>query len=435
MPKAFTVKSIENIKPTSSRQEIPDGGLPGLYLIVQPKREKGGKELAPVMSWAVRYRFSGKPKKFTIGSYPAYKLADARKSAGAALRAVAEGRDPALEKKIAKRSQADDLIENVLDDFVSRHVEVNNRESSAKESKRIIEADLKPRWKGRQIQSITRREIINLLDDITDRGAPILANRVLSLLRKFFNWAIERDIVQASPVASIKPQSQEISRDRTLTNDEIRLVWKASDKIGWPFGQVVKLLLLTGQRKEEVAAASRSEFTLTGAEPMWIIPKERTKNGKEHFVPLASSVAKLVESVPVVTGKANLLFTTTGETHVSGFSNAKESLDREMLAIARQEAKERGEDPDAVELQPWRFHDLRRTCASGMASLGQPVHVIEAVLNHKSGSIKGVAAVYNRYSYADEKKRALTAWASLVDTLVNGDRNDNVVTLRSAENG
>jgi integrase len=410
------------------RKEIPDGGLPGLYLVVQP---------SGAMSWAVRYRFDGRPKKLTIGSYPAFGLADARKAASAALRTVSEGRDPVEEKKLAKTDRASDHdhVDKVLDDFLTRHVDVKNKASSAKENRRLIDVELRPIWTGRKIQSITRRDIIKLLDDIADRGAAITANRVLALVRKFFNWAIERDIIQASPVANVKAPSVEISRDRVLTHDEIRLVWKASERIGWPFGPMVRILLLTGQRRDEVAGAARSEFHLSAKEPLWVIPKERAKNGVEQPVPLAPSVVDLVKGLPVIEGKegkAKLLLTTTGETPVSGFSKAKESLDAEMLKVAQEEAVERGDDPEGVSVAPWRLHDLRRTCASGMASIGQPVHVVEAVLNHKSGTIRGVSAVYNRYSYQEEKRRALCAWASLVGDIVHGADGDKVVQIRSA---
>ncbi|MGO8104905.1 tyrosine-type recombinase/integrase [Rhizobium leguminosarum] len=420
MAKVLTVKAIEATKPGASRREIPDGGFPGLYLIVQP---------SGVMSWAVRYRFDGKPKKHTVGPYPAFGLADARKSAGVALRAVAEGRDPSEEKKQAKvaRNTEADLVENLLDDFVTRHVEKKNRDSSAKESKRIIEAEIKPRWKGRRIQTIARREIISLLDEIVDRGAPVMANRVLALLRKFFNWLIERDVIQASPAVNIKAPSDETSRDRVLTSDELRLVWKASDKIGWPFGTMTKLLVLTGQRREEVAGADRSEFSAVE----WNIPKERAKNNKGHTVPLAPAALAIIENTPSIEG-SSLYLTTNGETPISGFSKAKEKLDAKMLEIAREEAVERGGDPEKVKIEDWRLHDLRRTAASGMASLGFPVHVIEAVLNHKSGSIKGVAKVYNRYEYAEEKRRALSAWANMVAEITGDGTDINVVTMKRA---
>ncbi|WP_168879985.1 tyrosine-type recombinase/integrase [Rhizobium sp. P28RR-XV] len=433
MAKALTVKSIEALKPEASRKEIPDGGMPGLYLILQPKKVRDGKELPPSISWAVRYRFDGKPKKHTIGPYPAYGLSEARKAAGAALRAVSEGRDPASEKKFAKHARTADqnLIENVLNDFVTRHVEAKNRDSSAKESKRIIESEIKPRWKGRQIQTITRREVISLLDDIADRGAPVMANRVLSLLRKFFNWALERDVVQTSPVVNVKAPAAETSRDRVLANNELRLVWKAADKIGWPFGTMTKLLILTAQRREEVSAGHRSEFHLHDNPSEWIIPKERAKNKNGHTVPLVDDAVTIISKMPVIEN-SKFLFTTNGETSISGFSKAKLQLDREMLTIAQSEAKERGEDAEAVILQPWRFHDLRRTAASGMASLGFPVHVVEAVLNHKSGTIKGVAKVYNRYEYADEKRRALNAWANLVATIVEDRSGTNIIPLKKA---
>ncbi|AWI58993.1 tyrosine-type recombinase/integrase [Sinorhizobium fredii] len=432
MAKALTAKAIEAMKPASVRREIPDGGMPSLYLVIQPKRERDGKELPPSMSWAVRYRFDGKPKKLTIGAYPAFGLADARKAAGVALRAVSEGRDPTAEKKLAKEERASDQddVDKILDDFLARHVDVKNRESSAKESRRLIDVELRPRWKERKIQTITRREIINLLDEIVDRGAATTANRVHALVRKFFNWAIERDIISASPVANVKAPSPEISRDRVLSHDEIRLVWKASEKIGWPFGPMLKLLLLTGQRRDEVAAAARPEFDLS-EKALWTIPKERAKNGVAHAVPLAPAALDLIKALPVVDGKAKLLLSTTGETPISGFSRAKESLDAAMLEIAREEASERGDDLEDVTVSPWRLHDLRRTCASGMASLGQPVHVVEAVLNHKSGTIKGVAAVYNRYDYADEKRRALCAWASLVESITREGQPGNVVSIKA----
>lgn len=422
MAKALTVKSIEALKADISRREIPDGGLPGLYLVVQP---------SGAMSWAVRYRFGGKTKKHTIGAYPRFGLADARKSAGIALRAVAEGRDPGDEKKLARSIQGGEQnqIETILDDFLTRHVDVKNKASSAKESRRIIETEIKPKWKGRQVQSITRREIIGLLDDINDRGAPIMANRVLALLRKFFNWAIERDIITASPAVNVKAQGQETSRDRVLADDELRLVWKAAKAVGWPFGTMTQLLLLTGQRREEVAGASRTEFSLKVEQPLWTIPKERAKNGKEHHVPLAPAVVSIIDAMPVIDGKKKLLLTTTGETPISGFSKAKEKLDAEILTIAKKEAAERGDDPEAITMTPWRLHDLRRTAASGMASLSIPVHVVEAVLNHKSGSIKGVAATYNRYSYADEKRRALSAWANMVAGIIGEEAGANVISL------
>lgn len=426
MAKSLTVKGVEAIKPGAVRREISDGALPGLYLVVQP---------SGAMSWAVRYRFGNRPRKMTIGPYPVFTLAQAREAAGAALRAVSEGRDPGAEKlaKVAERSDVANLATAILDEFLQRYVRVKNRESTARDTSRFIDNEIRPKWKHRQIQTITKRDIVELLDGIVDRGAPVSANRVHAILRRFFNWAVERDIVQTSPVATVPAPTPEISRDRVLASDEIRLVWMAAERIGWPFGAMVKLLLLTGQRRDEVSRAVRAEFDLVAENPLWTIPKERAKNGKAHVLPLSRQVVEILEGLPVVEGKAKLIFTTTGKTPISGFSRAKQNLDDEMLAIARDEAVQRGDDPEMVEVTPWRFHDLRRTAASGMASLGFPVHVVEAVLNHKSGQIKGVAAVYNRYDYADEKRQAVTAWASAVQDLVGVESKGNVVTLRKAK--
>ncbi|MEJ5087148.1 tyrosine-type recombinase/integrase [Brucella pseudogrignonensis] len=422
MAKSLTVKFIESLKPDTTRREIPDGGMPGLYLVVQP---------SGAMSWAVRYRYAGKPKKLTIGAYPAFSLADARKSAGAALRAVSEGRDPADEKKQAAAERADtsNHIDDVLTTFLTRYVKPNNRASTAKETERFIDNEIRPRWKGRLVQSIGKRDVVALLDAIVDRGAPISANRVHAILRRFFNWCMERSILDASPIATVPAPSKETSRDRVLAESELKLLWQACELAGWPFGSMVQILILTCQRREEVAGSVWSEFQLDSSEPVWTIPKERAKNGKAHTVPLAPSAVTLLKGLPKVKSEIGYLFTTTGETSVSGFSKAKAKIDAKMLEIAREQAVERGDDPEAISLADWRLHDLRRTGASGMAALRQPVQVVEAVLNHKSGSIKGVAAVYNRHDYADEKRQALNAWANKVSDIISDTKQSNIHRL------
>lgn len=414
--KALNAKSVEAFTGGGARREIPDGGLQGLYLVVQP---------SGVKSWAVRYRHVGKPRKMTLGGYPELGLSEAREAARKALRIVSEGKDPATEKaeRESDRPAHMDLMPAALDEFVTRHVMVKNRQSYIDETKRIIEADLKPEWKQKLVKHVSKRDVIKLLDAIVDRGSPVMANRVRALLSKFFAWAMERDIVDGSPVVSIRAPAEETTRDRILTDAEIRLVWLGADKLGYPFGPMVKMLLITGQRRSEVAEAAWIEMELDGNNQLWVIPPERSKNRKEHFVPLPALLLSIIEALPRIKpsnddkAKPVYLFTTSGTTPVSGFSKAKTLLDAAMLEIARKEATKRGEDPQAVTIEPWTFHDLRRTAASGMARLSVPVHVVEAVLNHRSGSIKGVAAVYNRYDYAEEKRNALTAWANAVAKL------------------
>jgi integrase len=367
----------------------------------------------------------------TVGNYPLFGLAKARELAGAALRSVAEGKDPGAVKlsAAAARSNPSNLVVAQLDQFLTRYVKQRNRESTARETERFVNLYLRKRWQHKLLADITRREIIDLLDEIAE-SHPISANRVHAILRRFFNWCIERDVIAVSPVANVTAPGEVVSRDRTLSRDEIRLVWLASGMIGWPFGPMVKLLLLTGQRRDEVASARWSEFDLGAEVPTWTIPKERAKNGKAHVVPLSPAVVQILEGLSRVNGDVDFILTTTGKTGVSGFSRSKALLDATMMEIAKEEAGARGEADFEPQIAPWRLHDLRRTCASGMAELGQPVHVVEAVLKHKSGSIKGVAAVYNRYEYADEKRRALTAWAGHVQSLIGHTSGENVVPMR-----
>lgn len=407
MAKALTIKAIEAARAGTDRREIPDGGLPGLYLVVQPSGAR---------SWAVRYRFDRKPRKFTIGSFPAFGLADARRAAGAALRAVSEGRDPADERKAAQSARSDvrNRVDAVLDEFLVRHVDAKNRENTARETKRFIDNELRPTWGDRHIASITRRDVIQLLDRLVDRGAPASANRVHAILRKFFNWTVERDIRDSTPVANIKAPAKTVSRDRVLSDQEIRLLWWACIDVGWPFGTLAQLLLLTGQRREEVAGICRDELSLGKADPRWEIPPSRAKNDKPHTVWLAPQAVKLIASLPTIDG-SDLLLTTNGETSISGFSKGKVALDGAMRSLAIADAVERGvNDLDAVSIEPWRLHDLRRTAASGMQALGVAPHIVDATLNHRSGAIKGLARVYLRHDYADERRAALYAWAKRV---------------------
>lgn len=416
----LTQKKLESISKAASaksysvRTEIPDAGQPGLYLVVQPSGS---------MSWAFRYRHAGRPRKMTIGPFvlgedATFTLAKARESAQEASRIVSDGRDPAevREQEKAQTQEPEpvkvDRVEDVLDEFVKRHVKKKNRESTQKNTEAFIDKRIRPEWKDRDIRSITKRDVVKLLDDIADDGAPESAARVRAILSKFFNWAVDRDIVDASPVPKGSTAKQGASRERVLTDEEVRLVWLACEKVGWPFGPFVKLLILTAQRRNEVAHAVTSEFQLGGNNQLWTIPPERSKNGREHLVPLSSVVLEVISGIAGV-GETYLL-STTGETPISGFSKAKKVIDAEMLALAQKHAVASGLNPDDVKLEGWTLHDLRRTAASGMARLGVPVHVIEAVLNHQSGTIKGVAKIYNRYEYLDEKRRALADWAEHV---------------------
>ncbi|MEE7441863.1 tyrosine-type recombinase/integrase [Methylobacterium oryzae] len=398
----LTLKSVEAARPDlSKRREVPDGALPGLYLVVQPS---GGK------SWAVRYRADGKPRKLTLGPYPRMPLTEAREAARTALRAVAEGRDPAGEKRAAKIEPADTTrFGAVAADYIERYAKPRNRSWRETESFLTRTLNATDRWQDRDVRSISRKDVLNALDAVVARGATIHANRLFAALRRFFAWTVERGILNASPMAGLKPPSPEVSRDRVLTDRELVATWIAAEQIGYPFGPVVQLLILTGQRRSEVLEAEWREFDLDAA--TWTIPRTRAKNDRAHVVPLAPHAVAILRQLPRVGQRSHLLFTTTGATPFSGVSKATERL--QALAAAS--------SPDAVEAAAWRLHDLRRTFASGCARLGVPVHVVEKALNHVSGTHSGIVGVYQRHDYGDERRRAMKLWATHLDGLLSGD--------------
>lgn len=400
----LTAATVDKMQQTDRRQEIPDSLCTGLYLTVQPTGKKG---------WQVRYRHGGVHRRMTLGGYPVLSLADARQRAREALAAATEGRDPAGEVKAAKAPKPDDhrdQFQNVVDLFLKRHASHNRRgdDVAAMFKREVLVA-----WGERKIYDISKRDVIAVLDAIVDRGSPITANRLLAHLRTLFSWAKGRDIITTSPLDGIKPPSAEKPRDRVLTEDEIRLFWQACDQMGQPFGNLYQFLLLTGQRLRE--AAEITEREVKG--DLWTIPADRAKNGDKHSVPLSGAALGILTGMERIKGQ--YLFTTSGESPVSGFSKAKARLDATMTRLA---------DAD---VPSFTIHDLRRTAATGMASLRVPPHVVEAVLNHRSGTRRGVAGVYNRFDYAGEKRGALDAWGRYVLALVEGTP-ANVVRIGGA---
>jgi len=416
MAKALTTKGIEAVKPDPARRvEIPDPALSGLYLVIQP---------SGVKSWALRYRINGRPAKLTLGRWPLMGIAAARAAASEAIGKVEHGNDPSLEKKASKAAKlAAELTERntikaLVELFDKRHL---SGLKSGPSIRHELDRHVVAAWGARDIQSITKRDVIDLLERIVDSGRIVTANRVRAYLSKFLNWAVERDIIATNPATGVKPVKREISRDRVLSDDEVRWFWAACDALGDSWGPFGKVLLLTGQRLNEVAQMADAE--LNGA--TWHLSAARTKNGRAHDVPLSEAVLGVLGTIDRIAdkdGKLRYLFTTTGNTPISGFHKARAKIAAEMEKAA---AKERGEP---VTIPHWTFHDLRRTAATGMARLSIPVRVTEAVLNHVSGTGGGIVAVYQRHDYAEEKRVALEAWARFVGKMATGDK-DNVVWL------
>jgi integrase len=436
--KKLTDLFVERTKPpTLGRIEYFDAAFPGLALRITANGSK---------SWSVFYRYKGRLRRLTIGSYPAIKPAQARREAAAALERVRQGVDPADEKRARRdmRTPETDTFGALAYDYLDRYLSKNSAASTFQEAKRDLEHDALPKWRSRPLESITRRDITDLIDGIVERGAEIQANRTFARLRALFNWAIEKDRLPASPLARMKPPTKERTRDHVLSEDEIRWFWEACDEIGWPFGPLFKLLLLTAQRRDEVASMAWSEIDLE--KRVWTIPRHKTKNDRGHEVQLSDLGMQVFRQLPHVVidrTQATLVFTVTGERSVSGFSRAKRRLDiamqcfrRRSLALPENDqelCKQPGiptNKPLPIKIPDWRLHDLRRTAATGMARLNIPPHVVEKVLNHSSGTIRGVAAVYNRFEYLEERRAALEAWGRYVGNLV-WPTMANVIELRS----
>jgi integrase len=283
----------------------------------------------------------------------------------------------------------------------------------------IIGGGLADSWSDKPVAAIDGHDIFSLVDETRRSGVPGLERRrdgpteararvMLACLSKMFSWLVQRRQVEKNPCAGVHRPEVSRARDRVLTDAEIVKFWSAVDAERKEFSGLLKLLLLTGCRLNEVAGMRRAELSGDGA--TWSIPGERTKNKRPHIVPLAPLAREILATMA---GDGELVFTTTGRSPVSGWSRIKTSLD------------------GAMAIPPWRLHDLRRTAATGMAEIGIAPHIVEAALNHISGAKAGVAGTYNRAAYAPEKRAALERWASHVQGLVCGQP-ANIVNIRKA---
>jgi integrase len=410
----LTAHFVQHVKPEPTKRiEIPDAVLPGLYLILQ---------VSGARSWAVRYRHQGRPRKYTIGAYPAISLASAREAAREALAQVARGDDPAA-VKASRRGRA--IFEMVATRFIETYC--RQHQKTWRETQRTLWREVVPLWRDREFGSIVRTDVNELLHDILARGAPHTSNRVLAYLRKLWNWSIDEGYVEHSPCDRVRKKAPVVKRDRVLSDAEVRLVWTAWERQGWPWGHLQKLLLVTGARLREVAEMRWDELDLDEAK-FWVIPRERMKADREHSVPLTPLATEIIVSLPRFAGSPYLFPSTRARKLVpgaspaqvraarpiSGFSSGKREVDR-LIAAANADTP----------LPSWRWHDLRRTVRSNLSRLGINRDVAEAVLGHVP---QGVAAVYDRWSYGAEKREALEAWATLLQTIIDPSR--KVVALR-----
>jgi integrase len=452
--KALTAAAVLKLSAGKLRREIPDGR--GLYLIIH---ETGSK------SWVLRYRNpGGRTVKLTLGPVDLspkeveqepklgtpMSLASARELASKYKRELKTGKDPAADKRQADTSGYTYPL--AVSDYVD-HISRTRRQW--KETAALLglkpgdDGQLKPtkgglceRWRDRSIASITEDDLFAVIDDARRGGVPGLERRVKvsesrvravhSGMSAFFNWSKSKRKIKTNPVTGLERPKPPAARKRILSDQEIKKFWLATEKLNPVFGKSLRLMLLTGQRRDEVSGMRRSE--LSDDLTMWTIPPSRTKNKKEHELPLPPLAREIIAEVESISD--DLLFTTTAATAISGWSKLKPKLDKLMGEpcvkcegsgkIDKQKCMVCG--GKGYIMAPWRIHDLRHTAISGMARAGADLHVVERAVNHISGSFGGIVGTYQHHKFSDQVKAALEAWANLVTSIVEG-RDDNVVPL------
>ena len=335
MPSKLTDAAVAKVSAKNGRRtDYPDGLIPGLVLRVSPDG---------LRSFSLTYRVKGSVRKrrLTLGSYPIIKLGEARDKAREALLMARAGKDPSSEQRIVN-SRGLDTVENVIVEFQKRYLEAKGRAPNyVKNVRRTLEIYVLRKWRGRELRSITRRDVIELLDAIMDAGLPIAANKTLAALRKLFAWALTREIVDSSPVAGIEPPGEEKRRDRVLSDDELRVLWPELGKLGYPFGHFFMMTLVTGQRRAEVAGMRWEDVDLNAA--TWTLPRELTKPDRAHIVPLSALALDILAACKKVARGGleqppTYVFTTRGDRPISGYSKAKDRLDVRLTLIAAMKA-------------------------------------------------------------------------------------------------
>lgn len=409
----LTKQTVTSAHPGERDRLIWDSKIPGFGLKVTPSGAK---------VFVYQYRLGGrgaKVRRFTIGKLGPFTPDTARSEAERLAMLVAQGIDP-QRQKVESRRQAEVLaFASYIDRFERDRLKID-WPASAGEVRAMLDRYAVPVLKATPLPAITRADIRDVLAPVRQR--PATSAKLFAVLRHMFRWAVNEGDLANSPFEGMVPPKGATSRDRTLEDWEIVRVWRGTLALGYPFGPMVRLLLLNGSRREEVAALTWSE--LRRDEASWVLPSERAKNGHATTVFLSTLSVTEIDALAARQGKAEkwprrgLVFTTTGKTCVSGYSRAKKRLDAEIVKLAP-------DDP----MDPWRLHDLRRTLATGMQRLGVRFEVTEAILNHVSGSRSGVAGVYQRHDWASEKKAALQAWSDHVARLLSGENTTNVIPL------
>lgn len=406
--KRITDKTVAASAPQPGRPRVTlfDDLVVGLCLRVGPRTRQ----------WAVVYRLQGRKVWHTLGrartnaepEHMGMTVGEAREAARKALTTRAAGADPRERPAEILPPQARESFKAAVSDYVTYHCKSKLKPRTAASYENELNR-VAATLGNKPITAVTRRDVLDITDAYVAAGKGAQANLTHRILGSFFSWCVRRGVLVASPLQGLKTPAKVASRDRILNDDELRAVWEAAAAEGYPFGPFVWILLLTGQRETEVAHMRHADRD--GG--VWTLPD--TKRGTLHRVFLPEMAEAILDDLPRLEGP--FVFSgRAGHTPVSGFSRVKRRLDEYLVQAGHP-------------IAPWRFHDLRRTAASGMAALGVSPHIIEATLNHRSGQVSGIARVYNVHDYASESAAALTAWAEHVHQVVTGKGRGKVLAF------
>jgi integrase len=411
--------TVDGAHPRAKDWLLWDDKLPGFGLKVTPSGSK---------VFVFQYRIGGrgaKVRRYTLGKFGRLTPDAARRDAEELARLIAKGIDPQAQKATRARQAIDLAFKPYSARFVAECLKVKWKSSHA-----AAEAHLRlyaiPKLGNKPLPDINRDDIKAVLKPL--KGKSATASYLFAVLRRLFRWAISEGDLIVSPLDGMEPPPVPESRDRVLADAELALVWRASESLGYPFGPFIHLLIVTGARRDEVADLDWAE--LSRENRIWSLPAARAKNTTAASSPLSALAVAELDALALRAGKLSgwprkgLVFSTTGNTGISGFSRAKSRLDKRVSALAAHEA-------DPVITADWRLHDLRRTLATGMQRLGVRFEVTEAILNHVSGSRSGVAGIYQRHDWGPEKVTALQAWSDHIKAILSDVDKSNVVPLAS----
>lgn len=420
----LTDKLLKAQRPSDKRWDLVDSVVPGLIASVNP---------SGTITLMLRTRVGARsPIRRAIGLHGRITVEQARRTCRDWLELLHRGGDPnearrqaQEEERRAALTRADQRVATVVDKLCSRKLKQQRRGYVVE---RIIRRDLLPHWQDRLITDLTHRDVREVIERVVERGKMTYAHRVFDAARALFGFALEHDLIEYNPCDRLKrhqlcgPHRQ---RERTLSNDELRALVRAGERLSYPVGPLYLMLTLTGARLNEVAGMRFSE--IDWERKTWTVPASRFKSGQQHQVPLTADMLKALTALPRFKHGDACFSSTFGATPTNGAAKMKAKIDRHMLRTLKALARLRGDDPAQVTLAPFVNHDIRRTVRTALSALQIPDHICEQVIGH---SRKGLARLYDMHRFESEKRKALEAWNARLRNITSPPA-DNVVALQA----